>query len=117
MVVVLGHTLSEESLMFYLSNFLIPLMLLNIQPMESGQSPLVYVKKATRDKTLVATLIASHLPRPLGHWYRMGPFENPEGQSFDIDQPFEQLEKLNSQNKYRDRSGRTRGWRIAPTYR
>ena len=113
-VVVLGHTLSEESLMFYLSNFLIPLMLLNMQPMESGQSPLVYVKKATRDKTLVATLIASHLPRPLGHWYRMGPFENPEGQSFDIDQPFEQLEKLNSQNKYRDRSGRTRGWRIAP---
>ncbi|HEY1860342.1 MAG TPA: hypothetical protein VGG61_08310, partial [Gemmataceae bacterium] len=47
----------------------------------------MYVKKATREETILATLQANRLPTFLGKWHYLGPFDNPDGKGFDTAYP------------------------------
>jgi hypothetical protein len=48
---------------------------------------LVYVKKPTREETILASLKASGLPTLQGKWYVIGPFDNTDGEGFDTVYP------------------------------
>ena len=53
----------------------------------------VYVKKATRVESIVASLQASGLPALDGTWHLIGPFDCPEG---DFDVPLPDVLKLHT---------------------
>jgi hypothetical protein len=75
---------------------------------------LIYVKKSTRRETAQATLEASRLPRPVGNWYRMGPFDNTENKGFKTVHPIERVTNVDPAKTYPDAAGKARRWRIAP---
>ena len=55
-----------------------------------AQPSAVYVKKATRVDTILATLKASGLPTLEGTWHFIGPFAWPNEEAFDTAHPPEQ---------------------------
>ena len=72
-----------------------------------------YVKKATRQETIVATLEASGLPRPEGPWYYLGPFDNVAGTGFRTEYPPERDWPPDLKKRYRGRGGAVLQWRRA----
>src|SRR5947208_708277 len=52
-----------------------------------GADEVTYVRKATRAKTILASLQASGLPTLEGKWHCIGPFDNHDGLGFDTAYP------------------------------
>ena len=53
----------------------------------AGAPKLVYVKKDSREPTILASLEASGLPTLRGTWYYIGPFDNQNGEGFEAAYP------------------------------
>jgi len=76
----------------------------------SPSLPLVYVKKATWDETLAASLAASSVTAPvLGDWHYIGPFDNSRGEGFDAVYPPEKQIALDA--SYEGKGDRSVRWK------
>src|SRR6266540_2562124 len=69
----------------------------------------VYVKKATRVETIVASLKASGLPALDGSWHIIGPFDGGDDQGFDTAYPPEM--EIDLQKTYAGKDGRKIAWK------
>ena len=69
---------------FLIGGLWVSLALVHALPAVPGPT---YVKKATREETILATLKASGLPNLEGKWYAIGPFDNTGGRGFDAVYP------------------------------
>ncbi len=76
---------------------------------------LVYVKKSTKQDTIVATLEASGLPMLRGKWYYIGPFDNADERAQVTAYPPEKEIKLSA--TYPGKGGVTATWRELPGFR
>jgi len=77
----------------------------------SGKGPrqLDYIKKATREETILATLQANHLPTLQGKWHYIGPFDNGDGFGFVTVYPPEREVAL--RKVYRGKAGVPVAWK------
>lgn len=75
----------------------------------SAQSRQVYVKKATRAETILATLKASGLPNLEGKWLHIGPFDNTDGAGFGTAYPPEH--EINLKKSYPGKGGAPAAWK------
>src|SRR5947209_9516296 len=73
---------------------------------------LLYVKKKTREATVLATLRASGLPALEGTWHYIGPFDNTDNQGFDVAYPPEK--EIDLARKYPGKDGKPIGWKEFP---
>jgi glucose/arabinose dehydrogenase len=69
---------------------------------------LVYVRQATRQQTIDATLTATGLPKLNGSWWVIGPFDNTDGRGFSTVYPPEKEIDLNK--SYPGRDGQPVRW-------
>jgi len=88
---------------------------------ESGQSPLPagatlsrYVKKATREETILETLKQNGYPALEGKWYYIGPFENHEKKGFAAEYPPEK--ELDLGKSYTGKGNQAVGWKELPRF-
>jgi hypothetical protein len=85
----------------------------------AGQLPagpeLAYVKKSSREETILATLKASGLPTLDGKWYCIGPFDNTDNQGFDTAYPPEK--EIDLKKTYTGKDGESAQWREYPNFR
>jgi hypothetical protein len=82
-------------------------LLLAVGPLAARPEP-VYVKKATRVESIVASLQASGLPALDGTWHLIGPFDCPEG-DFDVPRPPER--EIDLKKTYPGKPGEPAAWR------
>lgn len=75
----------------------------------------VYVKKATPEETVLASLKASGLPTLEGKWYYIGPFANNDSDGFDTVYPPEK--ELDLDKTYPGKGGATVAWKEFPDFR
>jgi hypothetical protein len=68
-----------------------------------------YIKKATREETILATLRANHLPTFEGKWHYLGPFANPEGKGFETAYPPET--EIDLTKTYPGKDGQIAAWK------
>jgi serine/threonine-protein kinase len=68
-----------------------------------------YVKKPTREETILATLRASGLPTLEGTWYYIGPFDNTNNEGFARVYPPEQ--DIDLRKSHAGKGGQTVAWR------
>jgi serine/threonine protein kinase len=80
---------------------------------EEGLPPR-YVKKATREETILATLRASGLPTLEGTWYYLGPFDNTDNQGFARVYPPEQ--DIDLRKSYAGKGGQPVTWKPLPNF-
>lgn len=78
-----------------------------------AQERLNYVRKATREETIAATLEASGLPRPVGPWYFVGPFDHQDGAGFLAEYGPEKQWPPDLNAAYVGRGGKPVRWRQA----
>jgi hypothetical protein len=76
---------------------------------------LVYVKKGTREETLLASLKASGLPSLEGKWFYIGPFDNTGGEGFDTAFPPEK--EIALKKTYSGKGGARAEWRVFSDFR
>jgi hypothetical protein len=93
---------------------LLPLLLLSAEAF-AGPVKLVYVKKATREETVTASLQASGVPTLQGKWYYIGPFDNSDNQGFDT--PYPPEKEINLQKTYGQVDGQTVAWKEFKDFR
>jgi eukaryotic-like serine/threonine-protein kinase len=74
-----------------------------------------YVKKATRQETIFATLKACGLPTFDGKWWTIAPFDNPEGKGFDTVYPPEQ--EIDLTKTYTAKNNLQVQWKEWPDFR
>ncbi len=74
-----------------------------------------YVKQATREETIFATLRASGLPTFEGKWWTIAPFDNPEGKGFDAVYPPEQ--GIDLTKTYTGKDNHQAKWKEWPEFR
>ena len=86
-------------------------VLLSLQPLCPAQERLRYVRKATREETIKATLEATGLPRPVGPWYFVGPFDNQNRSGFGTVYGPEKDWPPNLKKSYIGRGGQLLRWR------
>ena len=72
-------------------------------------SPLEYVKKTTRDETLLATLQANGRPTLQGKWHYIGPFDDTRGAGFHAVYPPEQ--EIDLTKSYPGKDGKATAWK------
>jgi serine/threonine-protein kinase len=108
--VILATTLAAVILTIFL--------LRNSTPQHAEQSNTVqapatqkwtYVKKTTREETILATLRANHMPTFEGKWRYIGPFANPEGKGFDTAYPPET--EIDLTKTYPGKDGQVAAWK------
>src|SRR5262249_12281483 len=75
----------------------------------------VYVKKAGRVETIVATLEANGLPALKGPWFLIGPFDCPEEGGFDMVHPPER--EIDLKKTYVGKDGEKVSWKEAKDFR
>ncbi len=80
---------------------------------DGAEKQLRYVRKATRQETIEATLEATGWPRPVGPWYFLGPFDNVAGTGFRTEYPPERDWPPDLKRSYRGRGGEIVRWRKA----
>jgi serine/threonine-protein kinase len=83
------------------------------QAVEENPAPR-YVKKPTREETILATLRASGLPTLEGKWYYLGPFDNTDNQGFARVYPPEQ--DIDLRKSYAGKGGLTAAWKPLPNF-
>jgi hypothetical protein len=76
---------------------------------------LVYVKKATRQETVLASLKASGLPTLRGKWYYIGPFDNTGNTGLDT--PYPPEKEIDLKKTYPGKGGVRAGWKEFPRFR
>jgi hypothetical protein len=74
----------------------------------SAGPKLVYVKKPTRQESLLASLKASGLPTLSGKWHYIGPFDNTDNQGFDA--PYPPEKEIDLEKSYAGKNGETARW-------
>jgi hypothetical protein len=75
---------------------------------------LVYVKKGTREETILASLKATGLPTLDGKWYYIGPFDNVGNQGFDTAYPPEK--EIDFKKTYSGKGGARAVWKEFPRF-
>jgi hypothetical protein len=85
----------------------VPLPLLVAGLAQSQTADFQYVKKATRQETILASMKASGLPTLEGKWHWIGPFDNPNQEAFDRSYPPEK--EIDLKRTYQGRDGKV-GW-------
>jgi hypothetical protein len=89
---------------------LLPALLVAVAPSSAAPSDKpAYVKKATRVKTILASLRANGLPTLEGTWYFIGPFDNTENAGFDTAYPPER--ELDLAKTYDGKDDQKVGWK------
>jgi hypothetical protein len=88
--------------------------LLAVTSVWSADPKPVFVKKATRQATILASLQASGLPTLEGKWYYLGPFDNTDNRGFDTVYPPEK--EIDLKKTYPDKANRPAGWKEFPTF-
>src|SRR5262245_60103583 len=88
------------------------LVLCLIPPAASGPP---YVKKASRQETILASLKAAGVPTLEGKWHYIGPFDDSDGRGFDAVYPPEKEVDLNK--TYPGKGGAKVGWKEFPNFR
>jgi hypothetical protein len=76
---------------------------------------LVYVNKANRDETILASLKASGLPTFAGKWYYIGPFDNTDNEGFDTIYPPER--EIDLKKTYTGKDDEKVAWKEYPNFR
>jgi serine/threonine-protein kinase len=87
-------------------------------PPPKGPPPsasLVYVRKPTRQETILATLAKNGYPTLQGKWYYIGPFDNPGGKGFGT--PYPPETEIDLQKTYPGKGGLTAAWKEFPNFR
>ena len=85
--------------------------LVSFAGLAAAESPkLVYVKKATRQETIDATLAATGLPKVAGSWHYIGPFDNTDGIGFDTAYPPEKEKPIDLAKSHTGRDGKPVRW-------
>lgn len=90
-------------------------LLLLALPLALPARDFAYVKKGTREETVLATLKASDYPTLEGPWYACGPFDNTDNRGFGTAYPPEQ--GIDLQKTYTGKDGRPVGWKPLPDFR
>ncbi len=80
----------------------------------ADEPQLRYVKKATRQETMDASLEASGLPRVASPWFYVGPFDNSDGAGFAAAYPPEK--EIDLGKSYAGRGGQPVRWHEAPQF-
>jgi hypothetical protein len=75
---------------------------------------LVYVKKKTREKTILASLKASGLPTLEGKWYYVGPFDNSDNKGFDT--AYAPEKEIDLKKTYAGKDGARAAWKPFPRF-
>jgi hypothetical protein len=73
-----------------------------------AQEKPAYVKQATREATLIATLKANGLPNLEGKWYYIGPFDNTDKKGFETVYPPER--EIDLKKTYKGKGNIEVGW-------
>jgi hypothetical protein len=81
----------------------------------SAKPKLVYVKKRTRQETVLASIKASGLPTLQGKWYYLGPFDNTGGKGFETAYPPEK--EIDLKKTYPGKDGTRAAWKTFPNFR
>jgi glucose/arabinose dehydrogenase len=76
---------------------------------------LIYVKKGTRQETVLASLKASGLLTLRGPWHYIGPFDNTENQGFDT--PYPPEKEIDLKKTYSGKDEAKVGWKEIPRFR
>src|SRR5262245_54772696 len=82
-----------------------------LQSGSADDPKLVYVRKATRQETIDATLAATGLPKLPGNWWYIGPFDNADGQGFET--AYAPEREINLAKTYPGRDSEPLRWREA----
>ncbi len=82
----------------------------------ADEPKLVYVKKATRQETVEATLAATGLPKVSGSWSYVGPFDNTDGAGFEAAYPPEKERDFDLSKSFAGRNGKLVTWREAKQF-
>jgi hypothetical protein len=75
---------------------------------------LAYIKKPTREATILASLRGSHLPTFEGKWFYIGPFDNTKGEGFAKAYPPEQ--EIDLTKTYIGKGGAAVSWKEFPKF-
>lgn len=89
----------------------LPTCLLIVATAIPAPPKLVYIKKPSRDETILASLKASGLPSFEGKWYYVGPFDNTDQQGFEFEYPPEKEKEFDAKKTYKDKDGNNTGWK------
>src|SRR5262249_20868414 len=80
----------------------------------AAPSNVVYIKKGTREETILATLKAAGLPTLQGKWHYIGPFDNADGLGFERVYPPER--EIDLTKTYAGKGSVTAGWKEYPNF-
>jgi glucose/arabinose dehydrogenase len=91
--------------------------LVSFAGLAAAESPkLVYVKRATRQETIDATLAATGLPKLSGSWHYIGPFDNTDGKGFDTAYAPEKEKPIDLAKVHTGRDGKPVKWTEAKQF-
>jgi serine/threonine-protein kinase len=76
---------------------------------------LVYVRRPSRQETILATLERNGYPTLQGKWHYIGPFDNPGGKGFDT--KYLPETEIDLQKTYPGKGGLTAAWKEFPNFR